>query len=110
MSALDLDTNADEVSDWLDEQVEEFGDSRAGMLRQAAEDTLDKAKGKVPVDTGALKDSLEMHYDGTSSGVGSDLHYAPHVGLGTIYMDGTDYLWGPAREALKQALKDFADD
>jgi len=104
--AFDIDTNADEVADWLDEQLDEFQDTRPGMLTQAQNDTYKRARDKVPVDTGDLKDSLEK----LGYGVGSDLHYAPHVGLGTIHMDGTDYLWGPAKKALKQALKDYAED
>lgn len=41
------------------------------------------AKGIVPVDTGALRNSITHKVDGDTVIVGSAVHYAPYVELGT---------------------------
>ena len=41
------------------------------------------AKGLAPVDTGALRNSITHRMDGESVIVGSAIHYAPYVELGT---------------------------
>ena len=110
MADVEMVSNGDEVAEWLEDQVGDFADTRAGMIKQATDDAYEKALDEVPVDTGALKESLTKRYAGNEGEIYSELEYAPHVGLGTIYMDQQDYLWGPARKALKKALKDFAKD
>lgn len=41
------------------------------------------AKGLVPVDTGALRNSITHQVEGDTVYVGSAIHYAPYVELGT---------------------------
>lgn len=41
------------------------------------------AKGLAPVDTGALRNSITHRMDGETVIVGSAIHYAPYVELGT---------------------------
>jgi hypothetical protein len=100
-----IDSNTEEVGDWFDEQGDLFGDDVEEMLASVTDRTHEVALEKVPVDTGRLRDSLQKG-DQT---VFSELGYAPHVGLGTIYMDKQDYLFGPARKVLKNGLKQLAD-
>ena len=100
-----IDTNADDVADWLEEQADEFEDDVEQMLENVTENTYERARLEVPVDTGQLRDSIQQG----ENEVFSDLEYAPHVRLGTIYLDGTDYLWGPAEEELEKALRDLAN-
>jgi len=100
-----LETNADDVSDWIEEQVDELEEDVDDIVEQATEATLQRAQDEVPVDTGRLKNSLQRD----DNSVFSDLDYAPHVGLGTIYQDGTDYLWGPAEEEITNALEQLAN-
>lgn len=99
-----VEHNADEVADWLESQRRDFVGAVEQMLDRATQETLSTAKKKVPVDTGALKDSLQK--DGHT--VGSPLEYAPHQGLGTIYQEGTDYLWGPASDILDEEIDRLA--
>jgi hypothetical protein len=99
-----FDTNAEDVSDWFEEQADEFEEDVQDMLEQAERETHEAALEKVPVDTGRLRDSLQR---GDNS-VYSDVEYAPHVGLGTVRIEGTDYLWGPAEEAIRNALEDLS--
>lgn len=100
-----IETNADEVGDWFEEQLDEFGDEVESLEEEAARRTHERAVDEVPVDTGDLRDSLTQ----AEGEVYSALEYAPHVGLGTIYMEQQDYLWGPAREAFVKLLKELAD-
>lgn len=99
-----VEHNADEVSDWIDAQRRDFVGHVEQMLDRATERTLQTSKEKVPVDTGDLRDSLQA--DGHT--VGSSLEYAPHQGLGTIYQEGTDYLWGPASDILEEEIDRLA--
>jgi hypothetical protein len=101
-----VEHNASEVSGWIDSQREDFVGSVEEMLERATERTLQEAKEKVPVDTGDLKDSLQR---GERS-VYSTLEYAPHQGLGTIYQERTDYLWGPASDILDEEIDRLAKD
>jgi len=100
------DTNAEQVSEWIEDEREDLEDEVEQMIDDVVERTHEAALEEVPVDTGRLRDSLQM---GEQS-VYSELDYAPHVGLGTIYMEGTDYLWGPGEEVLKRALEELASD
>ena len=101
-----IDNNGDSVEEWFEDQADDFADDVEKMIENVTEATLERAEQEVPVESGDLRDSLEKD----ENTVGSDLEYAPHVGLGTIYMDGTDYLWGPAEEEIKDALQQLAND
>jgi hypothetical protein len=100
-----IDSNASDVANWFGEQADFFGDDVQEMVQEATDRTYEIALQKVPVDEGDLKDSLTKE----KGVVYSELSYAPHVGLGTIYMDGTDYLLGPAEGAIQYALKQLAE-
>lgn len=101
-----IETNGDDVADWIEDQKEEFEEDVDEMLNEATDETLSDAQDQVPVDTGDLKESLQKN----KHSVFSDLDYAPDVGLGTIYQDQQDYLWGPAEENIKNALQKLADE
>lgn len=107
MADKDLfDTNGTEVSDWFETSAEELKEDAQEMLQQATDETYAASQREVPVDTGDLKNSLtKADYE-----VYSSLHYAPHVGLGTIYHPAQDYLWGPAAKEIKKALQALAKD
>ena len=100
-----ITTNAGDVSDWWDNMEEALREDAEGFAEEAARRTHDRAVAEVPVDTGALRDSLTQ----AEGEVYSTLHYAPHVGLGTIFMEQQDYLWGPAKEEFIRLLKEMAD-
>lgn len=102
LMAKDLfDTSGEEVGDWFETSVDELQEDVEQMLTDATDTTYTEARREVPVDTGALKDDITKD----EHEVYNTLHYAPHVGLGTVFMDKQDYLWGPAAEAIKKALK-----
>jgi len=105
--AKDLfDTSGAEVGDWFETSADELQDDVEQMLQQATDTTYTEARREVPVDTGALKDDITKD----EHEVYNTLHYAPHVGLGTIYMEEQDYLWRPAAQAIKDALHALAND
>jgi len=96
----DIDHNAGEVSAWIDAQRRDFAGQVEAMLDRATERTHEEARSEVPVDTGALRDSLQKREHEVFSG----LDYAPHVALGTIYQDGQPYLWEPAKDIIEEEV------
>jgi len=99
-----IDDNASDVSDWFEAELDELEEGVEKMQEQAVTDTKKAALSKVPVETGRLRDDISA----SENSVYNTLDYAPHVGLGTVRFDGTDYLYGPANEAITKALKDLA--
>jgi len=97
----DVDHNAEDVSRWIDSERRDFVGQVENMLDRATERTLEEAQDRVPVDTGALRDSLATQ----EHSVYSPLEYAPHVALGTIYQEAQPYLWDAAREVLETEVK-----
>ena len=101
-----IDTNAPDVADWFEEEAEKIKDDAGSLPQRAAKATHERAVEEVPVDTGDLRDSLTRDVNE----VYSTLDYAPHVGLGTIFMDRQDYLWGPAKEEFIRLIDKMTDD
>ena len=62
-----------------------------------AQDIYDTAKRTVPVDTGALRDSIQMetHQDMATVSVGED--YASYVDEGTVFMDAQPFFKAQAQ-------------
>lgn len=69
-----------------------------------------KAKTKCPVDTGRLRSSINpfVDADGLGGGVGTNVHYAPHVEYGTIKMDAQPYLRPAAREEQDDIIAEIS--
>lgn len=70
------------------------------------------ARNMVPVDTGALKQSLTLEVDTNVATVGSSLEYAPYVEYGTVNQAPQPYLQPALAIAKQQAdnvLKAVAD-
>jgi len=66
----------------------------------AAHNVERRAKEKVPVDTGATKNSIQPEFDpsGTAARIGPSTEYAPHLEFGTHRMRARPFLI-PALEA-----------
>ena len=83
------------------------GVQKAGTMVEGA------AKMIVPVDTGALRDSIHTTGKSTANGaeatVGSSLEYAAYVELGTSRMQAQPYLH-PALQKNKQKAKQLIID
>ena len=62
------------------------------ILADIGELIVKSAKEIVPVDTGALKESITYEVDGNSVTVGSPLNYSVYVELGTSKMGAQPYL------------------
>lgn len=103
-----IDHNGEDVAEWFDDQTEFFGSEVEEMLDRATERTYDASQEQVPVDTGRLKESLTKNLGDHE--VFSELHYAPHVGLGTIFMERQPYLWKPARKIWKEEIDRLESD
>lgn len=61
-------------------------------LTEIGESAVSHARERVPVDTGALRDSIEYAIDGDAVSVGSDKSYAAAVETGTYKMKARPYL------------------
>lgn len=71
------------------------------VVRKSAWDVEAHAKSAVPVDTGALKNSIGTTWRGPlSAEVGPTQHYAPYVEFGTYKMDARPYM-GPAADRVE---------
>jgi HK97 gp10 family phage protein len=106
----------DELMQKLEEMGNKAGKIQNEALKKAAETVLDSAKEKVPVDTGKLKDTLDMSTVKTKNGekyieVGitkgdnSEIFYGKFIEWGTSQRPATPYLQ-PAYEENQNKIKD----
>ena len=83
-------------------------------IRDAADDVEMTAKNLVPVDTGALRDSINSNGSGLSYDIVASTDYARHIEYGTSrhIISGNPYLFwdpaiGPVREVLHPGNRAF---
>lgn len=76
MATVDITDNTAEVRAALEQ-------AKARALEIIGGKCESYAKGLVPVDTGTLRNSITHQVDGDTVMVGSAVHYAPYVELGT---------------------------
>jgi hypothetical protein len=100
-----IETNADDVEHWFWKEARQLEDDARQMIEDATNETYEKAIKDVPVDTGALRDDITKEVEGMRGTVYNLLHYAPHVGVGTVFMEGRDYLYRNGRDAIVSAMK-----
>jgi|SRR5699024_334616 len=84
-------------------------------VAKTSESISNQAKSLAPVDTGNLKNSINVSYlnNGLTGHIGTNVHYAPHVEFGTVYMGAQPFLF-PSHEqempkfisSMKELLKD----
>ena len=87
------------------DNTEEVLDSLDRALAKALESVGIQAEGDskdlCPVDTGRLRNSITHVTDGRDVYIGTNVHYAPYVELGTVHMK--------PRPFLSRAVKSNAD-
>ena len=76
MSSVDITDNSAEV-------LAALGHAKDRALEIIGGKCESYAKGLVPVDTGTLRNSITHQVDGDTVMIGSAVHYAPYVELGT---------------------------
>lgn len=76
MATVDITDNSAEVRAALEQ-------AKARALEIIGGKVESYAKGLVPVDTGTLRNSITHQVDGDTVSIGSAVHYAPYVELGT---------------------------
>ena len=96
-----LSTNASDVADDLLDEFEEFEDDFEEERQRALEEARDEAKRVVPVDTGRLRDAIEVR----GNAVVADTDYASFVDQGTIYQEPTFFLTDAARDSFNASLE-----
>lgn len=69
------------------------------VVKKSAKDVERIAKAFVPVDTGALKNSISAASSGTTAVVGPTMEYAPYVEFGTRRMAQRAFM-GPALDRV----------
>lgn len=83
-------------------------------LKQTAEDIADLTSQLVPVDTGALRDSIEAReIDETTYHVGGTVEYFPYVEFGTSVSGAQPSLvpaFKQAEDTFKKRLKDAIEN
>lgn len=78
----------------------------SAVVRKTALDIEADAKGRAPVDTGALRNSIQTTMDGDlSASVGTNIEYAPFQEMGTHRMAAHPFMT-PAAEAHRQPFID----
>lgn len=96
----DIKWYGNEVNGTVDAAIEQF-------LETAALVVEGEAKNRCPVDTGHLRRSITKEVDGKEARIGTNIHYAPYVELGTVKMKAQPYL-RPALDENKNKLGDLA--
>lgn len=86
-----------------DDYFEDFKDEVEEEIDQAVNEAQDLAKQRVPVDTGRLRDSVSI--DLQEDVLYSDVDYAPHQDLGTIYIDPTYFMRDSAIDAFTNSIQ-----
>jgi HK97 gp10 family phage protein len=79
------------------------------IIAKTANDTVADAKRRAPVDTGALRDSIDWtpYNDGLGAEIGSTVDYAPYQEFGTWKMAPQPFLNPAADKYFPRAEKAF---
>lgn len=96
-----------EVERLLKQTGHKLTDAIKGAVAETALNVERNAKQATPVDTGRLRSSIGVSFDGNRLGadVATNVEYAPHVEFGTVKQEAQPFMT-PAREA---AVRDFPD-
>lgn len=93
--------------------AEKFEEQLGVIMEAAAQAVCDSAKSMCPVDTGALRSSINVSVNGNRAEISADTDYASYVEFGTSKMAPRPYLV-PAllqnREAIITAAADVITD
>jgi phage protein, HK97 gp10 family len=95
-----------EVARTLDTSQEEVRRKARDVVRLSTFQVERRAKRRAPVDTGALRNSINSSFSGDGLGTafvgecGPEVHYGGFVELGTVKMAPKPYL-GPAFDAVE---------
>src|SRR5438128_8025386 len=111
MSAIDVLVSID-MSGW-DKLEANLAEELHRAIEQLADEAVETAKQRAPVDTGALRDSIGAIVEGTDALFYAEVHYAFFVEFGTQYMAPQPFLM-PAidemqtklNEHMRQAIED----
>ena len=67
----------------LSKIAEGIGESMAQAVREAGENVAQRARNSCPVDTGRLRESIEVSTEGNTAVVSANTEYAAYVEFGT---------------------------
>lgn len=86
----------------FEKKLKEFAESQASLfLDKVSQEITTQAKAISPVKTGRLRDSINwFKRSKLHNKIGSDVHYAKYVELGTRYMAPRAFLRKSARRIL----------
>jgi HK97 gp10 family phage protein len=101
--AVQFKNNLPRITSRLPKRVSE-------IVKKTAFAIESEAKQLAPVDTGALRNSIQTHIDGPlKAEVGSVLEYAEYQEYGTRHQHGTPFLTPAADKQKKEFQKDLRD-
>lgn len=100
---------ADQLQAKLDALPEKIRERARQAVAAAADAVQADARAEVPVDTGALKDSITVENSGLSADVSAGEHYAPFVEFGTSTRPAQPFLT-PAAEVERGRFPDRIRD
>jgi HK97 gp10 family phage protein len=109
---MPFELDAVEAIEGLNEIADEIiPEAVEAALMEAAEEAMRFARSIVPVDTGTLRDSIDILEQGDDYVViGTDLEYAAYVEFGTSRMSAQPYI-GPAADAMSSRFSEiFAEE
>ncbi len=105
----DINWHGDEVNGTVDAAIEQFLETAALVVEGEAKNRCPvgqypRGSGRVG---GHLQESITYEVDKKEARVGTNVHYAPYVELGTVKMKAQPYL-RPALDENKNKLGDLA--
>lgn len=98
-----ISTNAGELASRLQEHLEQFEDEMEEERGRTLREARRLARRRVPVDTGDLRDDIQI--DAEEGTLYNTLPYSIHVHDGTIYQDGIPYLESAAIDAFRESVR-----
>jgi HK97 gp10 family phage protein len=100
-------TGFNELGSALDESDQALNDGVNEALQELANDIEDRTTALCPVDTGALRDSIDVQVSGDTLTAVAGEDYATFVDEGTRFMDAQPFFEDPIDELVDQFRGDL---
>lgn len=98
--------NQEDIERWLNNVPQTFTDAINESLSDLRDKIEDLTTTDVPVDTGALRDSIDISLGNFTITARAGEDYASYVDEGTVKMDAEPYF----TDNINQAFDEFVDD
>lgn len=100
-------TGLDEMVTFLNQAETNISEVVTNALEELRDDIDNTTTSLCPVDTGALRDSIDIQVSGLTLTAIAGEDYASFVDEGTIYMDAQPFFEDPINEAISNFTQDL---